>query len=136
MSPAPPDLTSADSGAVGAYVNAFQVGRALGRPSAPAGANAMTGADPAAQALRERIGALNPAQRAFAGHQAEIMTVVGQGLAQLPYAQRRSVLDHMTPALAARGVAPGAIQEFDPTDENLQSALGSAQAIRGLLGEG
>ena len=126
--------------ATGAYVNAFQAGQALRartlQPPRPAAPNAMTGGAPGAADPRGQIAALSPEQRIAAGRQAEILSAIGRGLANLPYRQRRSVLAHMTPALAARGVAPELVSGFDPTDQNLASAVRSAETIRGLISEG
>jgi hypothetical protein len=85
-------------------------------------------ADPA-----RRIAALSPAQRAAAAQQAEILAAVGQGLAGRPYAERRVILAHMAPHLAARGVSPAVATGFDPTDENLAAAVGQALSLRAQL---
>jgi hypothetical protein len=107
-------------------------------------ANAMMGAafraaPPAARdamaAARQRIAGLNPGQRAAAARQAEILAAVGQGLGGRPYGERRALLAHLAPQLAAAGVPAAAVAGFDPTDDNLAAAVGQAAAVRGLLGE-
>jgi hypothetical protein len=108
-----------------AYVNAFRAGRAETAP-APDG-------QPDPDALRRQIAALTPPQRAAAARQAEILGALGQGLAGRPYAERRALLAHMTPALAARGVDPAAIAGFDPTDVNLSAAMTQAAGLKGML---
>jgi len=128
---------------VGDYVNAFNVGRGMARPAAlVAAGNAFEAAPGAAggsvaptpdEDLAERVGGMNPAERARAGRQAELLGAIGAGLAGVPYAQRRSVLVHMTPALAARGVDPAQIAAFDPTDANLGTAVARARSLAGLL---
>ncbi len=101
-------------------------------PSQPT-TNAMPGTDRAAADLDRRLSALTPPQKAAAARQAEILSVVGQGLAAYPYGERRAILDHLTPALAARGVAPAMLGAFDPTDANLAETLGAVTAIRRRL---
>ncbi len=120
--------------AMATYVNAFQAGQALRARAAPPpdASNTMTGA-PALGDTRARIAALSPEQKIAAGRQAEILGAIGRGLSAVPYGQRRSVLAHMTPALAARGVAPELVSGFDPTDQNLASAVRSAEAVGALL---
>jgi len=109
--------------------NAFHAGGPAPGPAPGGRVNAMRGAgDPGRQ-----IGELSPPQRVAAARQAEILTVIGQGLAAYPYVQRRSILDHLTPSLAARGVAPDTLRGFDPTDDNLAAALGEVAAIRQRL---
>ncbi len=80
-----------------------------------------------------QIRALSPPQRVAAARQAEILSVIGQGLAGYPYAQRRSILDHLAPPLAARGVPPETLRAFDPTDDNLAAALAEVAGIRRRL---
>jgi hypothetical protein len=107
-----------------AAANALRAGRA----EAPAPA-----APPDPEALRRQIAALTPPQRAAAGRQAEILGALGQGLAGRPYAERRALLAHLTPALAARGVDPAAITGFDPTDANLAAAVTQAAGLKAML---
>jgi hypothetical protein len=95
--------------------------------------NALSGQTSAAGGLNDQIAALNPGQRLAAARQAEILSVIGQGLAGRPYGERRAVLAHMAPQLAARGVPPAAIAAFDPSDTNLAAALAEAGALRALL---
>ena len=106
-------------------------------PVAPAAprptTNAMLGPAPGATALDRQFSALTPPQKAAAARQAEILSVVGQGLLAYPYGERRAILDHLTPALAARGVAPAMLGAFDPTDANLAETLGAVTAIRRRL---
>ena len=108
-----------------AYVNAFRAGRAEAAP-APA-------AQPDPDAPRRQIATLSPPQRAAAARQAEILGALGQGLAGRPYAERRALLAHMSPALAARGVDPAAIAGFDPTDANLAAAMTQAAGMKSML---
>jgi hypothetical protein len=103
--------------------------------SAPPGpnVNAMTGENSAAGALRARIAGLSPQQKLAALRQAEILSAIGQGLAGRPYGERRAVLAHMAPQLAARGMPPAAVAAFDPSDSNLAAAVAEAGALRGML---
>jgi hypothetical protein len=95
--------------------------------------NAMSVQASAGGGLADQIARLNPPQRLAAARQAEILSVIGQGLAGRPYGERRAVLAHMAPQLAARGVPPAAIAAFDPSDTNLAAALAEAGALRALL---
>jgi hypothetical protein len=124
---------------VGSYVNAFQAGQALAQRTA-AGANALTspagaGPDPMST-LRSRIAAMNDAERARAGEQADLLAGVGQGLQSVPYTERAAVLAHLAPALAARGVPAAAMTAFDSTDEALGATVTSARSIGAMLGAG
>jgi hypothetical protein len=120
-SPAPPAATPAS--------DAFNPGGPIAAATTDPSANAMIGAVPDGVDLGRRLDALSLPQKAAAARQAEILNVVGRGLAAHPYVQRRSILDHLAPALAARGVAPEILRAFDPTDANLIEALGSVTAI-------
>ena len=115
------------------YANAFRTGQALGHGAPPGGANVMTGIDPSGDGLRGQIAALNPDQKTFAARQAEIFGAIGQGLAGLDYGERRAALDHIAPALIARGVPAQAIASFDPTDENLAEIVREARSIGSML---
>jgi hypothetical protein len=88
---------------------------------------------PVADDLSRQIAALSPDQRAAAGQQAEILAAVTQGLATRPYAERRAILTHMAPHLAARGVSPEVAAAFDPSDENLVDAFHQAVNLRAML---
>jgi hypothetical protein len=112
--------------------NAMTPVSVVGPPPGPE-VNAMTGDDGAAGALREQIARLDPQQRDAAARQAEILGAIGQGLAGRPYGERRALLAHMAPQLAARGVPPGAIAAFDPSDANLAAAMAEAGALSRML---
>lgn len=97
------------------YVNAFAAGQAMGKPAADDGVAA-------------RVAALTPDARARSLRQAELLANVGVGLRGVAYGERRAVLGHIAPALAARGVPAGDIAAFDPTDEAIDAVV--AQAAR------
>jgi len=124
MSDDPNVMMTAPKAPVAAYANAFRAGRAEAARPAPADN----------EALGQRIAALTPDQRAAAAGQAEMLSAIGQGLAARSYAERRAILAHMGPHLAARGVAPDALSGFDPTDANLAATVGQAVILRGMLG--
>jgi hypothetical protein len=90
--------------------------------------NAMTGADPGP--VGEQLARLGPERRAFAARQMEMLGAISQGLAGRPYAERRAILAHLAPQLAAQGVPPAILAAFDPTDANLAAAAGEAEAVR------
>jgi hypothetical protein len=125
---------------VGDYANAFQVGRQMAQPAPaiPASVNALAPASPGPKtpgpdALAGPLGALDGAGRARAAREAELLVNLGTGLRAYPYGQRASILSHLTPALAARGVAPEAIARFDPTDEALEGVIGAARSLGARL---
>jgi hypothetical protein len=89
--------------------------------------NAMTGPTPVAR--------LTPGQQAAAARRAEILGAIGQGLAGRPYGERRALLAHLTPQLAAGGLPPAAVAGFDPTDANLAGVVAQAAQLRGLLSQ-
>ena len=132
-------------------VNAFRAGRAeAGASHGPSGPALRQALDvppspelgkgaPDWDAVRARIAAMGPDEKALAARQAEILTVAGQGLAGRSYAERKAILAHMAPHLAALGVGSdagaGAAGGFDPSDRNLAQAVGEAVILRGMLGD-
>ena len=92
--------------------------------------NAMTGAAADPGPLGEQLARLGPEQRAFAARQMEMLGAISQGLAGRAYPERRAILRHMAPQLAAQGVPPAILAAFDPTDANLATAAGEAEAVR------
>jgi len=113
----------------GTYANAFETGRKIAaRTAAP---NAL---DPASPGPASPLALSGPARDA-AAERAELLGAIGAGLQGVPYAARPSILAHMAPALAARGVAPQAIASFDPTDDNLAAAVREARAWQGALAQ-
>jgi hypothetical protein len=114
----------------GRYENAFEAGRRLASQTrAP---NALDPSTPNAPAPPPALS--GPARKA-AAERAELLGAIGAGLQGAPYAARPSILAHMAPALAARGVAPQTIARFDPTDDNLSAAVTQARAWQGALAE-
>lgn len=112
---------------LGSYVNAFKVGQALA--AAPAGVNALTGS-PTRPAASTPIETVTAPPRDWGAEQAEVLGGVALGLKSIPYADRPAVLAHLTPALAARGLPPQAIAEFDPSDEDLDATMAEIKAVR------
>jgi hypothetical protein len=108
----------------GTYKNAFDTGRVIAAKTASA--NALAPAAPPVSALT------GPA-RAAAAERAELLGAIGAGLQGVPYAARPSILAHMAPALAARGVSPQAIARFDPTDDTLAAAVREARTWQAAL---
>ncbi|HXV00666.1 MAG TPA: hypothetical protein VG166_09220 [Caulobacteraceae bacterium] len=120
-------LAKAPPNIAGEFANAFQAGRRLAAP--PASANALTGDARSADA----IAALSPDQRAAAARRAELLGAVGRGLIGRPYEERRPLLAHLAGPLAAQGLGPRAVANFDPTDDNLAAAISQADALRSQL---
>ena len=94
---------------------------------------AMTGAAPGPATLSARLAALSPEQRAATVRRMEMLGAISQGLAGRAYGERRAILGHMAPQLAAQGAPPAMIAAFDPTDANLAAAADEAEAVRGML---
>ena len=116
---------------VGDYQNAFRSARALaGEPMA---ANAFSPQTPGNTAGPPAMAGLDDSARARAAEQMDLVGAIGAGLKSHAYTERRALLDHMTPALAARGVPPGVITAFDPTDENLDAMIADAQGLGAKL---
>lgn len=118
---------------VGNYMNAFAAGRKMAGQQIAG--NAMTADPPAGASLADRIAGMSDEARASAARQAEILGAVAAGLKGHPYTERRALLTHLAPALAARGLPPQAIDAFDPTDDNLDATAASAQALGGMLAQ-
>lgn len=57
------------------------------------------------------------------------------GLMDIPYAQRKAALLAQGPELLAAhpGLTPQLIQNFDPTDQNIHSAIGQSVGIKGMM---
>ncbi len=132
----PPDYVSD-------YANAFAAGRQMAQqnPTPPSvnafttgGAGGAAGPAPAQpDPLDDRIGALNPAERARATQQADLLQSLGTGLRAYPYAARPGILAHLAPTLIARGVPAEALAGFDPTDTALNAAVVQARALGARL---
>ena len=60
------------------------------------------------------------------------MWAVSHGLLTVPVAHRRAVLDGMRPLLEARGLSARQIDQFDPTDENLEKLKAGVQPLLDL----
>jgi hypothetical protein len=88
--------------------------------------------------VRAHVEGMSDGAKALAARNAEILTVAAQGLAGRTYAERKAIMVHMAPHLAALGVGGedggGAIKAFDPTDTNIAQAVGEAAILRGMLG--
>ena len=116
-------MTAGPRAALAGQINAFRAGQAEGaRPSPLDG-----------DEVARRIAGLTAEQKARAASGAEILAALGQGLAQRPYAERRALLAHMTPALAARGIAPQMLARFDPTTAGLEEVVDQAVRLRRML---
>ena len=133
-------MTAGPARALTQHVNAFRAGRAeaASAPASPGKAPAPEPGSPEWESVRERVAGMSDEAKALAARQAEILAVAGQGLAGRPYAERKAIMAHMAPHLAALGVGGenggGPIDAFDPTDGNLAKAVGEAVILRGMLG--
>ena len=104
-----------------------------GTPARPGNAFEPNRGQPAPADAWGRAATLTPEQKAAAAKQAELVAVVGRRLASRPYPERRAILAHMAPHLAARGIPPASVTSFDPTDANLATAVGHAVVLGGML---
>jgi hypothetical protein len=66
----------------------------------------------------------------------ELLGAISQGLAGRAYPERRAILMHMAPQLAAQGMPPAILAAFDPTDANLAAAAGEAEAVKRIVQPG
>lgn len=100
-----------------------------------AGALAAAGKLPADQmlAVQQHLATLSEAQRKLESDHAEVLAGIGHGLLARPYEERKSIIAHMAPALAARGFKPEEIAGFDPTDENITALQNSAMTLKDIL---
>ncbi len=64
-----------------------------------------------------------------AQRRAEIYSTIGAALLGQPYAERRAILAHLSPALEKEGLSRAAIARFDPTDDAIASSIQSAHAV-------
>jgi hypothetical protein len=118
----------------GDYANAFEAGRTLAARQMGSGSgNAFGPRRTGVGDFHEQLAALGPEAKARLAQQVNLLGSIGTGLKSVPYAERRPVLAHMTPALAARGVNPDHIAAFDPTDANLDDAIAQANELTGIL---
>lgn len=77
-----------------------------------------------------QIGTLDAQQRALATEHASTIGAIGIRLLEVPYEQRKVAIQSLLPALAERGFKPEELSSFDPTDANLNGAIGQAMTIK------
>lgn len=114
---------------VGDYVNAFAVGRALGRSQAAQNAFSPAPAPQPPPPVPEAPPAAPDAPPWEPAARADLIAGIAQGLQGAPYGERRAMLTHLTPALAAHGLPAAAIRDFDPTDANLQAVASQVRSL-------
>ncbi len=86
-----------------------------------------------AMQLWEKSRTMAKEERAQVVQSYDAIAAAAQGLAGLPYEQRKSALMNMAPALLQRGVPAAMIEGFDPTDEAITAARNQALGISGVL---
>lgn len=79
------------------------------------------------------LAAMDEEQRKTARQNAEDLAAVGQGVAQMPYEQRKAAIAQLRPGLLARGLSEQAIDAFDPTDANIAAFTNQALGLKGML---
>jgi hypothetical protein len=91
-------------------------------------------ADPEmAMKLVDAIGKMDDNQRKQVADQQDTLGSVAFKLAKLPYAQRAAALMDAAPLLQQHGITPKQIEEFDPSDANLQSVINISTGAKALL---
>jgi hypothetical protein len=85
--------------------------------------------------LREAIAGMDEQQRQQARERAQAFAGVGASLLQIPYEQRQAALSNpqVQAQLQGFGIDPQQLAGFDPTDANIQAAIGPAAQISDLL---
>lgn len=120
---------------------AFETGRRLAAAQRPAVWNAFAppplarAPDPDSVAMA-RLDGLSGEARVQAARRTELLVSLASALAGRAYAERRAILDHMAPDLAAQGLPAQMVSAFDPTDENLQAVAEGARQVGARLAAG
>lgn len=83
--------------------------------------------------LASAIGKMDDEQRSQAKARADDLAAVGASIQQLPYEQRKAAIQHLKPALLARGMDSPTIDAFDPTDANIAAFTNQAIGIKGVI---
>jgi hypothetical protein len=83
--------------------------------------------------IAEGLGKLDAQQRAVAAERASTLGAIGIRLLEVPYGQRKGAIESLLPALAERGFDPEQIAGLDPTDANLNGAIGQAMTIKDAI---
>jgi len=106
-----------------------------GRIKATAAADyvATTGDTAGAAHIQAFIDSAGKEQRARAAESSGAIATAGNQVAQLPYEQRKAALLQMAPTLAQHGVAPEMLQNFDPTDGNISTAVNQSLGLKAAL---
>lgn len=79
--------------------------------------------------LHQHISGLQTEQRAQLADKWKAIAGVAYQSQDLPYEQRKAAIASALPALAAHGVTADDIAQFDPTDANIQGAIGTFRSI-------
>lgn len=61
---------------------------------------------------------------------AGVMAAVGNSVASLPYEQRKPAIAQQRDVLLSRGLDPTQIDNFDPTDQNIKTMVGSSLELK------
>lgn len=86
-----------------------------------------------ASALIPRIGELQDQHREKLSFEADALGVAAFAARQVKYDKRREVIDRFRPQLLAAGFSNGEIDDFDPTDEGLTSAITHSLGVKEAL---
>lgn len=98
--------------------------------------NAAIDADPEGfMALQAKVEALNKARRERVNESSSAMAIVAQQAMKLPYEQRKAFIDGQAEMMAAHGVSPQMIAQFDPTDANINSVMGQALGLKEMVAQ-
>lgn len=86
-----------------------------------------------AASLQTLIASGSKEKRAQAAESSGAIAAAGNQIAQLPYEQRKAALLQMAPTLAQHGVTPDMLQNFDPTDGNISTAVNQSIGLKAAL---
>lgn len=85
--------------------------------------------------LAKEISGLDATKRKAAKENAEEIGGFAQAIANVPYEQRKAILQQAAPILQQKGFTPEQIAGFDPTDEALRGLVASAMDLKTALDE-
>jgi hypothetical protein len=79
------------------------------------------------------VGTMTKQQAAAADDSSSALASVGQAAAKLPYEQRKPYIQSQASYLSRHGVSADEVNNFDPTDQNLQSETTKALGVKDAI---
>jgi hypothetical protein len=83
--------------------------------------------------LVTKIGEMQDHDRKRLGFEADTLAAAAFAARQVPYAKRRDVIDGFRRQLTEAGISQSEIDDFDPTDETLASAITHSLGVKNAL---